>query len=233
MYNNYFEHVYSKFWTETSKKYGMEDGVDSIIEILLELHGKSAFEVGIGTGWPIADSLLKSGVKVSGCDISERLIAETQKTYPNMELYAGTIWEAGGGINKKTSAQYDIVYCIRSSWYMKDFLRVIEKMLQMTRSNGYVVFNIINGKNQENKKALARNRFQRIKGRIEGALKVLLFNRDYFASCPAFYYTQSEIERVLRILNVKWKVLSTNQLGDNVAEFDEKGQKLLFVIQKQ
>ena len=106
-------------------------------------------------------------------------------------------------------------------------------MLQMTRSNGYVVFNIINGKNQENKKALARNRFQRIKGRIEGALKVLLFNRDYFASCPAFYYTQSEIERVLRILNVKWKVLSTNQLGDNVAEFDEKGQKLLFVIQKQ
>lgn len=38
MYNNYFEHVYSKFWTETSKKYGMEDGVDSIIEIMKQLH---------------------------------------------------------------------------------------------------------------------------------------------------------------------------------------------------
>ena len=115
MYNNYFEHVYSKFWTETSKKYGMEDGVDSIIEILLELHGKSAFEVGIGTGWPIADSLLKSGVKVSGCDISERLIAETQKTYPNMELYAGTIWEAGGGYKQEDfrTIRYSVLYPIQ------------------------------------------------------------------------------------------------------------------------
>lgn len=50
MYNNYFENVYSKFWTETSKAYGLEDGVDSIIEILQQLHGESAFEVGIGTG---------------------------------------------------------------------------------------------------------------------------------------------------------------------------------------
>lgn len=48
MYNNYFENVYSKFWTETSKAYGLEDGVDSIIEILQQLHGESAFEVGIG-----------------------------------------------------------------------------------------------------------------------------------------------------------------------------------------
>lgn len=231
MYNNYFEHVYSKFWTETSKKYGMEDGVDSIIEILLQLHAKSVFEVGIGTGWPIADSLLKSGVKMSGCDISVSLIEQTKKAYPAMDLFAGTIWD----INKSTlkNAKFDIVYCIRSSWYMKDFLRVIEKMLHMTRSKGYVVFNIINRENQENKTALARNRFQRIKGRIEGALKVILFNRDYFASCPAFYYTQSEIEGLLRTLNVKWKVLSTNQLSDKKAEFDKKGQKLLFVVQKQ
>ena len=231
MYNNYFENVYSKFWTETSKAYGLEDGVDSIIEILQQLHSESAFEVGIGTGWPIADSLLKSGVKMSGCDISPSLVEQTRKAYPDMDVFAGTIWEAGG-IKKNGSLQYDIVYCIRSSWYMKDFLRVIQKMLHMTRKNGYVVFNIINRQNQDNKKALARNRFQRAKGRIEGALKVLLLNRDYFASCPAYYYTKSEIENLLRSMDVKWKVLSTNQLSDREAKFDECGQKLLFIVQK-
>ena len=230
MYNNYFEHVYSKFWTETSKAYGLEDGVDSIIEILQQLHGESAFEVGIGTGWPIADSLLKSGVKMSGCDISSSLVEQTRKTYPDMDLFTGTIWD----INKRAlrNVKYDIVYCIRSSWYMQDFLRVIQKMLHMTRKNGYVVFNIINRQNQDNKKALAKNRFQRVKGRIEGALKVLLLNRDYFASCPAYYYTKSEIENLLRSINVKWKVLSTNQLFDREAKFDECGQKLLFIVQK-
>ena len=230
MYNNYFEHVYSKFWTETSKAYGLEDGVDSIIEILQQLHGESAFEVGIGTGWPIADSLLKSGVKMSGCDISSSLVEQTRKTYPDMDLFTGTIWD----INKSAlrNVKYDIVYCIRSSWYMQDFLRVIQKMLHMTRKNGYVVFNIINRQNQDNKKALAKNRFQRVKGRIEGALKVLLLNRDYFASCPAYYYTKSEIENLLRSMDVKWKVLSTNQLSDREAKFDECGQKLLFIVQK-
>ena len=230
MYNNYFENVYSKFWTETSKAYGLEDGVDSIIEILQQLHGESAFEVGIGTGWPIADSLLKSGVKMSGCDISSSLVEQTRKTYPDMDLFTGTIWD----INKSAlrNVKYDIVYCIRSSWYMQDFLRVIQKMLHMTRKNGYVVFNIINRQNQDNKKALAKNRFQRVRGRIEGALKVLLLNRDYFASCPAYYYTKSEIENLLRSINVKWKVLSTNQLFDREAKFDECGQKLLFIVQK-
>ena len=167
---------------------------------------------------------------MSGCDISSSLVEQTRKTYPDMDLFTGTIWD----INKSAlrNVKYDIVYCIRSSWYMQDFLRVIQKMLHMTRKNGYVVFNIINRQNQDNKKALAKNRFQRVKGRIEGALKVLLLNRDYFASCPAYYYTKSEIENLLRSINVKWKVLSTNQLFDREAKFDECGQKLLFIVQK-
>lgn len=77
---------------------------------------------------------------MSECDISESLIKQTQETYPNMELFVGSIWAMGSRFSKK----YDIVYCIRSSWYMKDFLRMVKTMLEMTKSNGYVVFNIIN-----------------------------------------------------------------------------------------
>lgn len=228
MYNNYFDQVYSKFWTKTSQAYGMEDGLDSIIDILKNLHGKSAFEIGIGTGWPIADMLEKSGLSLAGCDISSSLIMQARQSYPDMELYTGTIWDAG--IDKEL--KWDIVYCIRSSWYMKDFLGVIEKMMQMTNENGYIVFNIINRRNKENKKALWKNRFSRIRGRIEGSIKVLLLNRDYFASCPAFYYTKSEVESVLRKENVEWQVLSTNQLTDSRKEFEEDGQKLLFIVRK-
>lgn len=228
MYNNYFELRYSKFWTEKSKAYGMEDGLDSIIDILKNLHGKSAFEIGIGTGWPIADMLEKSGLKLAGCDISSSLIMKTKQSYPNMELYAGTIWD----VDTDEERKWDIVYCIRSSWCIKDFLSVIEKMVQMTNENGYVVFNIINRSNKENKKALRKNRLSRVRGRIEGAIKVLLFNRDYFASCPAFYYTKSEVEDVLKKENVEWKVLSTNQLMDSKKEFEEDGQKLLFIVRK-
>lgn len=231
MYNNYFEHVYSKFWKETSKKYGMEDGIDSIIEILQELKGETAFEVGIGTGWPLADSLQKTGVQMSGCDIAVSLIEQTKKEYPNMDVFAGTIWEVRD-IKKGNFPQYDIVYCIRSSWYMKDFLKVIEQMLYMTKSDGYVVFNILNRQNQENKTTLMKSRFTHIKGRIEGALKVLLFNRDYFAACPIFYYTKTEVESVLSTKNVQWQVVSSNQLLDRRAEFEECGQKLLFIVKK-
>lgn len=228
MYNNYFESVYSKFWTETTKKYGMEDGIDSIIKILTDLRVETAFEVGIGTGWPIADSLAKSGVKISGCDISKSLIEQTKNSYPDMDVFAGTIWEMGGG----DLGKYDMVYCIRSSWYMKDFLEVIGKMFQMTKNGGYIVFNIINKQNDENRRALRKSRFHCVKGRIEGALKVLLYNRDYFAPCPPFYYTQSEIEGLLCTFKAKWRVLSTNQLLDSRTQFDGKGQKLLFIVQK-
>ena len=228
MYNNYFEQIYSKFWTEHSKAYGMGDGLDSIIDILQNLHGKSAFEIGSGTGWPIADLLEKGGLKLAGCDISSSLIMQTKQAYPNMELYAGTIWDVD--IDEKR--KWDIVYCIRTSWQIKDFLLVIEKMLQMTNDNGYIVFNIINKSNKENKKALWKNRFSRVRGRIEGAIKVLLFNRDYFASCPGFFYTKAEVESVLRKENVEWQVLSTNQLMDSKKEFEEDGQKLLFIVRK-
>lgn len=229
MYQNYFEQIYSKYWNHASKEYGLEDGVDSIIKIMKGLQINNAYEIGIGNGYPIADALERAGIQLSGCDISESMVMQAKQAHPKMELHVYDIQTAEMNLEKK----YDLVYCIRSSWYMKEFCHVIEKMISMADDNGYVIFNIINRDNQENRKVIWQDRLGRAKMRIEGTLKVLLLNKDYVARCPNFLYTKAEIERVLKAHRVKWNVLCTEQLLDDKAEFDPKGQKLLFIVQKQ
>lgn len=228
MYNTYFETTYSEFWKKQSQVYGKQkdDGLDKIIEILKGLHAKTAFEVGIGTGWPIASDLNDIGTDISGCDVAESLIRAAQEKYPQMKLYVGDIWQVPFEEEK-----YDLVYCIRSSWYMKDFLNVISKMLEVTNYGGTVVFNILNSRNPLNRKARIKSWFIRLAVRVYGAMKVLFCNRDYIASCPSCYYNIEIVKDVLNKHNVEYQVYSTNQLlGER--QFMENSQKLLFVVKK-
>ena len=229
VYKNYFEQIYSKHWKHACKEYGSEDGVDSIIEIMKGLQINNAYEIGIGTGYPIAEALERKGIQISGCDISERMVMQAKQAHSKMELQVYDIQTAKMDLEKK----YDLVYCIRSSWYMKEFCHVIEKMISMAHDNGYVIFNIINKDIKENMKAIWCDKYGRIKTRLEGVLKVLFLNKDYIAPCPNFFYTKAEIEKVLKAQKVKWNVLCTEQLLNDKAEFDPKGQKLLFIVQKQ
>lgn len=228
MYNAYFETKYSEFWKKQSIVYGRQedDGLDKIIEMLKNIHAKTAFEVGIGTGWPIASELYTDGTEVSGCDIAESLVRTAQGNYPEMKLYVGDIWSVPFEKRK-----YDLVYCIRSSWCMKNFLNVTEKMLDITNEGGYVVFNILNSNNFSNKKAKVKSCFIRFAVRVYGAMKVLFCNRDYIAPCPNYYYNAKKINEVLKAHNVKCHIYSVNQLLGK-EQFMEKSQKLLFVIEK-
>lgn len=228
MYNTYFETIYSEFWKKQSQVYGKQedDGLDKIIDILKGLHAKTAFEVGIGTGWPIASDLNDAGISISGCDVAESLIRIAKEKYPQMKLYVGDIWQVPFEEDK-----YDLVYCIRSSWYMKDFLDVISKMLKVTNNGGTVVFNILNSRNSLNRKARIKTWFIRLAVRVYGALKVLFCNKNYIASCPSYYYNLKMVTDVLNKNKVQYQVYSTNQLlGEE--QFMEDSQKLLFVVRK-
>lgn len=228
MYHTYFETTYSELWKRQSKVYGKQedDGLDKIIEMLKELHAETAFEVGIGTGWPIASDLNDDGTSVSGCDVAESLIRVAQEKYPQMQLFVGDIWQVPFEEEK-----YNLVYCIRSSWYMKDFLNVISKMLKITDNGGTVVFNVLNSRNPLNKKAKIKSMFIRLAVRVYGAVKVLFCNRDYVASCPNYYYSLEQIRNILNKYNVKYEVYSINQLlGEE--PFIEDSQKLLFIVKK-
>lgn len=228
MYNAYFETKYSAFWKKQSKVYGKQedDGLDKIIEMLKKLHAKTAFEVGIGTGWPIASDLSDNGTAVSGCDVAESLIRTAREKYPQMKLYAGDIWQV-----PFEGVKYDLVYCIRSSWYMKDFPDVIQKMLEITNDGGTVVFNVLNSANSINRKTKLKGTFIRFAVRVYGAMKVLFCNRDYIAPCPDYFYNLKMIESVLNKHHVRYNVYSINQLlGEK--QFSKDSQKLLFVVKK-
>lgn len=64
--------AYGSFWKEKVKEYGLQDGMDTIINILMDLDCNDYFELGIGTGWPIAKALIDAGKKVYGCDLSSQ-----------------------------------------------------------------------------------------------------------------------------------------------------------------
>ena len=229
MSNRYFETVYSNFWKQESEVYGKqeEEGLDRIIEKLKSFQAENAFEVGIGTGWPIAAELYANGTHVAGCDVAESLIRTAQETYPEMELFVGDIWQV-----PLEKGKYDLVYCIRSSWYMKDFLNVISRMLELTKSGGIVVFNILNNRNFSNKKAILKGFFIRLAVRLYGAMKVLLLNKDYIAVPPSYLYNLKEVKKVLDKYEVVFQVVSINQLlGDK--QFVDNSQKLLFIVRKE
>lgn len=222
---DYYEVVYSKAWKKRCIEYGLDDGVDKIIDIMSSLDADSAFEVGIGTGYPIADSLAKRGIRITGCDISENLINETKRLHSDFELFAGSLWDY------EDSEKFDLVYCIRSSWYISDFLDEIGIMLDMCNDNGHVVFNILNSRNTSNKKTRRQNQRTSFIHRVAGAIKVLFLNRNYIATPVLYHYSRDEIESVLSSKGVQWNIISNEGLvgGEDKNDIDN-GQKLLFIV---
>lgn len=75
----YLVNDYSKFWDRQSYKYGIGTYEAFLIKLLKGAHPDDAFEVCIGNGWPIAKSLVESGIQVSGCDIAPSLIESARK----------------------------------------------------------------------------------------------------------------------------------------------------------
>lgn len=134
----YFEKVYSSFWHNQVKKYGFTQYEDFALKRIMKNNPKTAFEVGIGTGWPMAVTLKAQNVQVSGCDISKSLIEEAKGNLKDAELYVGELLDIN--VEKK----YDLVYCFRTSWYIKDFYKVLMQMSDMTDVGGILLFDIFN-----------------------------------------------------------------------------------------
>lgn len=136
----YYKEIYSRFWLKQTKKYGLEKYVKFIIMQILKSDPNSVFEVGIGTGWPVASMLQKKkqGIQISGCDIAEILVEEAKRTL-NIEdgIYTG------GLLDLNIQKEYDTCYCVRTSWYISDFQNIIKEMIRTTKKDGYVIFDIM------------------------------------------------------------------------------------------
>lgn len=135
----YYKTVYSKFWKNQTKKYGYAAYERNLVRLITESLPEKVFEVGIGTGWPIGAALKEKGIRVDGCDIAESSVALAQKELDNAEgIWAGDVMAYTG-----EREIYDVVYCVRASWYIPDFYQTVMQMVSMTKPGGSIVFDVM------------------------------------------------------------------------------------------
>lgn len=135
----YYKTVYSKFWKNQTKKYGYTAYEKNLVRLIVGSLPERVFEVGIGTGWPIGTALKEKGIRVDGCDIAESSVILAQKELNNVEgIWTGDVMDYQG-----ETGLYDVVYCVRASWYIPDFYQTIVKMGSMTKPGGYIVFDVM------------------------------------------------------------------------------------------
>ncbi len=221
---------YSKIWEERVKKYGLAEGMDRIIDILSGLPCETYFELGIGTGWPLASGLIENGKDVYGCDLSANVVLCAISDHSELygKVYAGSISEH----DRLGVMKYDCTYCIRTSWCMKNFPKEeLHRMIEITKPGGYVVFNIISGTSTHNKKSVGK-KLKTIIGRllhqINGAIKVIIKDEDYSSNMRNYVVSDRDI--VKELSGYSYKRISINQLLDENEEYDENTQKILYIV---
>lgn len=226
--------AYSDFWKEKVREYGLKDGLDKIIAILKDLDAKDYFELGIGTGWPLASELINAGKNIYGCDLSASSVLSAVSDFPQLygKVYVGTINDS----ERLDIQEYDCVYSIRSSWYMKDFpQRELRSMLELTKPGGYVVFDIINRESSLNKKpvrSILKGVLATVIYRLVCSLKVLFIDEDYSGQIKLYYYTDREIRDCL--IGCDIRAVSVNQLEKGMDEtYDVDSQKILYIVRKK
>lgn len=134
----YFNETYNKFWENQTKNYGYTAYEQNLVKLISKSRPQKVFEVGIGTGWPIGVALKEKGIVVDGCDLAESSVALARKELENEH----GIW-TGDVLSYKGTQLYDVVYCVRVSWYIPDFYATLTKMLSMTKNAGYIIFDVM------------------------------------------------------------------------------------------
>ncbi len=134
----YFNEIYNKFWENQTRKYGYAPYEKNLVRLISQSLPQKVYEVGIGTGWPIGTALKEKGITVDGCDLAESSVALARKELEN----ESGIW-TGDVLSYEGQAQYDVVYCVRASWYIPDFYATVSKMITMTKQDGVIVFDVM------------------------------------------------------------------------------------------
>ncbi len=203
---------------------------------------ESAFELAIGTGYPFAEKLLAAGIDVAGCDISNELIVELNRSYPAITSCVGgyeNLDQVKVAINKK----FDLVYCLRSTWYFTDIAAALDFMTYFVRPGGRVIFDIMNKDSKWNKAMVEKkNRlFLMTAGKniIKFALNWITPGRymiDTLFGVREIMYFPSEIETILKVRGLAYETFTLAQIKEFCSESSgvndpfSPDQKLVYVV---
>ncbi len=187
----YYQTEYSKFWANQTKVYGFGKYERFLTRLIAHSNPARVFEVGIGTGWPIGAALHRKGIQVDGCDVALSSVKLARETLNNQTgIYVGTIMDF-------TSKDiYDVTYCVRVSWYIEEFQETLAQMAFLTKTDGYIVFDIMD----KYSLCCIKHQAERLKEMYYSLLGVKSDANHY----GAHYYSIPFIDNFLRKQKIKY-----------------------------
>ena len=145
-HKKYMRNIYSKYWiTARDKKYINLPYDGNLIKLIESLNIKGAYlDIAIGTGNPFGKNFYKKTNEFKGIDISPLLVEECKKLNPGINV------EVGDAENLVfQDEKFSLTYCFHSSWYFSNLQKSISEMIRVTKSDGYIIFDIMNITNAE------------------------------------------------------------------------------------
>lgn len=140
---------YSKTWEAQRRAYGFTAHEQVLCDAILQVvpMKSKGLEVGMGTGYPYCDFLLKRGFDIYGVDIAPRLVEYAKQNYPQ-----GKFFEQDAERLEFGNDFFDFTFCFGVSQYLNNPALVLSEMLRVTRKGGYAFFAIANSLNFANRK---------------------------------------------------------------------------------
>jgi ubiquinone/menaquinone biosynthesis C-methylase UbiE len=153
----YMKNIYWKYWLDAREnRYGFSRYDENLCGFIQQnvAVGVPILEVALGTGYPIADFLQSSGYQLYGSDISYPLVKKAQINNPSIHCSVGDAEEL-----PYPEECFALTYCFHSTWYFPNLTKAIDEMIRVTRSGGYVIFDIQN-RNAKNIAAALKRRLR-------------------------------------------------------------------------
>ena len=219
---------YSKFWINEVHRYGLtpyHTNLLSLISSLTRPEDGCILEVGVGTGWPFAQMLVKEGYSVYGVDIAELLIDEASSSIGRYHCIV-----ADGETLPLSDKTFAIVYCFQATWYFPNLDQLLSELARVTRPGGIFMFDVMN---------LASRRIISVKlpPRYRWAMssiKRTLMRRPLLP--PPFDHehptTPWRVNLILRSLPVRWHVVLPEDPQRPAAWFDYLHYRLVYVCRR-
>lgn len=183
MTKDYFNTIYDKYWEKKSKLYGITRYEKYIIHAIMKRKPKKVFEVGIGNGYPIGVALSQNDIKVYGCNVAKSLVESARRNLHNDEIWVGELK------NIKNDRNYDVVYCVRTSWNIPNFKEVLDQMISMMNEDGYLIFDIMD----RNSLYFLKMSWDKLKTNL---CKVIGLERE--GERKLFFYSKRKIDKLLQ-----------------------------------
>jgi len=139
MYSEVFCKVYNEFgWNCYPEAFGEE-----LLQWIRQTGAsiKSAMDLGCGTGI-LCDILSRSGIRASGTDLSESMIAVAKENFPNLDFAAADM------ITFRPVEQFDLVTCtgdaLNHILTLENVHAIFENVFSYLAPGGYFIFDILN-----------------------------------------------------------------------------------------